>query len=55
MPSHEYYEQANDGQAQVGAHSLLAMIGNSKGLTAGWSGFAIKSLLVSSSSATVRG
>ena len=52
MPRVEAYEN-NDGQAQVGAANLLSMIGQAKGVTGGWSGFALKSILVSTSAATV--
>lgn len=54
MPRVEAYEN-NDGQAQVGAANLLSMIGQAKGVTGGWSGFALKSILVSTSAATVWG
>lgn len=52
MPAREHYDQ-NEGQAQAGAQSLLTMLGGSKHLTAGWVGFATKTLLVSLSSSTV--
>ncbi len=52
MPAHEKYV-ADQGEAQSGASSLLSLIGQSKHVTGGFPIFAIKSMLVSFSSATV--
>lgn len=52
MPARELYEQ-NEGQAQVGAATLLNMLSGSKHITSGFGIFALKSLAVSWCSGTV--
>lgn len=52
MPQREKYDEVG-GEAQSSAQTLLSMIGGSKSLTSGWAGFAFKTLVVSSSAATV--
>ncbi|KAL4452325.1 hypothetical protein ABPG75_007987 [Micractinium tetrahymenae] len=54
MPAREPYER-EDGQAHTSAQTLLTMLGGAKNLTSGFSVFAIKTLAISWSAATVFG